>query len=81
MDEAVCKMIEGHWEDKEMLLRVMGSDVLLEQYHHTLGQWIRNNFGLWNGNAALLESCGREHPDDASYVILGALRERVKGQQ
>lgn len=38
-----------------------------------LGMWIRNNLGLWQGNAALLEATGETHADDASAVIIRAL--------
>lgn len=41
--------------------------------HFTLGMWIRNNYGLWQGNKALLESCRAFDPDGASMVIIRAL--------
>jgi len=41
--------------------------------HRQLGQWIRNNMGLWKGNPTLLEDTGKTHADDASGVILRAL--------
>ena len=37
-----------------------------------LGMWTRNNLGLWNGNAALLDATGEAHADDASGVIIRA---------
>ena len=37
-----------------------------------LGQWIRNNLGLWGANPDLLADAGQEHPDDASEVIVRA---------
>lgn len=56
-------------------------------YHHTLGQNIRNEFRMWGGNDALLESCSEyadklniertpghpKHPDDMSFVIIKML--------
>jgi len=56
--------------------------------HFGLALWIRNNFGLWQGNEALLESCAdfvhedrtwylSIHPDTASGVIVEALYERL----
>jgi hypothetical protein len=45
----------------------------------TLGNYIRNAFGLWSGNANLLWSCSKEagrkvvHEDDASAIILARL--------
>lgn len=38
-----------------------------------LGMWIRNNLGLWQGNAALLEATNETHADDATGVIIRAL--------
>jgi hypothetical protein len=42
-------------------------------YHHTLGRWIRNNWGLWSGESKLAEwfkSLGIEHADDMSGIVL-----------
>jgi len=44
----------------------------LIRLHRGLGQWIRNNMGLWQGNARLLAATGERHPDDASGVIIQA---------
>jgi hypothetical protein len=56
--------------------------------HHSLGMYIRNQFGLWRGNEPLLADCasclghgidGRYiHPDRASGVILAALWRRLR---
>jgi hypothetical protein len=52
--------------------------------HFGLGMGIRNDFGLWTGNEALIESCrikaGKDdlHIDDTSSVIIKALWERLK---
>lgn len=45
--------------------------------HFGLGTSIRNDFGLWSGNAALLESTGNSHPDDAAITIIEALWRRL----
>jgi len=42
-------------------------------HHFGLGMWIRNNLGLWRGNAPLMEAIGACHPDDASEPIIRAL--------
>jgi hypothetical protein len=31
---------------------------------------IRNEFGMWRGNSALIESCGASDPDSASMAIV-----------
>lgn len=42
--------------------------------HHTLGRWIRNNWGLWqeehNALKTLFTNIGIEHPDDMSNEII-----------
>lgn len=47
--------------------------------HHTVGRWVRNNFGLWrqeeNDNIPIVkyfESLNIQHPDDMSSIILAA---------
>ena len=45
--------------------------------HFSLGNYIRNEFGLWGSNKELLEDClpqsSNPHPDDASSVIIESL--------
>ena len=51
-------------------------DYLLENgaisMHHSLGRWIRNEWGLWTGSELKneLEKKGFEHPDDMSNYII-----------
>jgi len=47
-------------------------------FHYGLGRWIRNEMGLWADNKELLEDCGMEHPDDASYVIMEAFWKHLR---
>ena len=50
--------------------------------HFGLGQWVRNNLGLWDANSALMEAIQVHnpgtHPDDASTVIIEALWHRLQ---
>jgi hypothetical protein len=46
--------------------------------HFGLGVRIREDFGLWRGNRALLLSCGSLDPDDASMAIIRALWARLR---
>jgi len=41
--------------------------------HFGLGQWVRNYFGLWEGNPDLINATGAEDADGASGVIIRAL--------
>jgi hypothetical protein len=69
--------------NEEFMLAYM-DEVDLTDLHLSLGHDIRDEFGLWTGNEALMESCrviaGDEnlHVDDASMVIVRALWEKVK---
>lgn len=49
--------------------------------HHTLGRWIRNNWGLWIGSPLkdYFISLGLSHPDDMSGVILTSFYRHLKG--
>ena len=80
VNEAVDQLFNRMGADvKEKVGRIENSEDMI-CYHHTLGQWIRNNFGLWKGNEILSISCCEEHPDDASFVILKALWGRCRNE-
>lgn len=57
--------------DLEKITRSAESE--LESEHYALGQWIRNNLGLWAGNTALMNATCTQNADDASGVIMRAL--------
>ena len=42
------------------------------QYHFSLGMWMRNNWGLWQGSklSKWFNERGIFHPDDMSAIIL-----------
>jgi hypothetical protein len=58
----------------------------LIEYHLGLDMWIRNQFGLWRGNTALIQSVadaqgqphGFVHPDSVSSIIIQALQMRLR---
>jgi hypothetical protein len=64
-------MAELKPQDKEHIRKMKKNDLI--DLHFGLGQYIRNAFGLWQGNRALLESCGTDIEDDASCVIIEPL--------
>ncbi len=49
----------------------------LSSLHFSLGNYIRNEFGLWGSDEELLKACcpdsSLQNPDDASMVIIKAL--------
>jgi hypothetical protein len=49
----------------------------LTNLHFSIGMWIRNQFGLWSANEALLKDTGAFDPDSASSVIIDALNEKL----
>ena len=60
--------------EKENLAAMKRSDLIL--LHHGFGTGIRNEFGLWGGNLALIQSCSGKrnaHPDDVSMIIIERL--------
>jgi hypothetical protein len=73
-DEVICRLSEP---DKQALAGTKKEDLIV--YHMRLGMAIRNEFGLWDGNPALMESaCNAPcQPDDASMVIIERTWERL----
>jgi len=83
VEDAVDRLIsEMKLKDKTTIAN-MGMDelVTLEEY---LGTWIKRVFGLWSGNAELIESCRSisetpvNNEDDASVIIIGALHKELR---
>jgi hypothetical protein len=83
VEEAVDRLHANISLNDEILLASTNEENLMD-LHFGLGHHIRNEFGLWSGNDALLESCRiltgdrNLHVDDASMVIIRALWEKVK---
>ena len=70
LEEAANKVLEILDEDcsRHTFSKMTKGGLIM--LHPTLGRYIRNEFGLWLNNEELLKSCGKEHPDDASHVII-----------
>lgn len=66
-------------EQRELLRETKCADLI--QFHHNLGLWIRNQFGLWRGNQELMEACGLPHPDDCSMVIIEACWQCLRSER
>lgn len=51
-------------------------------YHHGLGRWLRNNWGLWKGSrlSKWFNDKGIQHPDDMSGIILDSFWRHLNGQ-
>lgn len=82
VDEAVNRLMEGLDARSKAQLRTMKEEEL-GQISPMFGMGIRNGFGMWRGNTALLESCGDGraiHPDNCSSVIIHRLWQRLRAQ-
>jgi len=77
VDEAVTRILSTMPEKDRKTVRETSKDDLI-QFHHGWGTGIRNGFGLWRGNRALMDDCKAKHPDDASMVIIEAVWARLQ---
>ena len=83
VEEAVDKL-RAYISLNEEVLLASATEEDLAGFHFSIGHYIRDAFGLWSGNEALLESCRiitdtqYLHVDDASMVILKVLWQRIK---
>jgi len=60
-------------EDRETLLTAQDPEEVAFAWHHSIGQQMRNRWGLWTGwplAEHMKERFGLEHPDDMSHKIL-----------
>ena len=83
VDEAVDRLISGlPLKDKNQIAKMGKYD--LSALPYTIGNYIREQFGLGRGNDALMDSCrslsGEDglHDETASAIIIEALWERLK---
>ena len=81
LDEAVG-VILATLEDKDLSEIAQMPFTELFSLHFGLGQWIRNNLGLWKANSPLMKAIQEHtpgiHADDASMVIIEALWHRLQ---
>jgi len=76
IEQAVGVLLEQLSAGEKHQIAAMSQDDLI-YLHFGLGTQVRNDFGLWSGNTALLESTSNTHPDDAAMVIIEALWRRL----
>jgi hypothetical protein len=67
---------------KELEKFILCSEDELWKYHHGLGQWLRNNWGLWQGSdlKSSFEEMGLWHADDMSGVIIDSFHRHLKDE-
>lgn len=82
VDEAITRLKQELSKEDIEYIRSMKEEGEVISLHMTLGNYIRNAFGLWGGNFSLRNSCiellenphgGNIEPDDCSHEILKAL--------
>lgn len=80
LDEAVNAILQNiNEEQKETILNTSEKDIHL--LHFTLGTFIRANFGLWEGNWDLMESCHEKDPYTTADVIVKTVWAKLKEQK
>lgn len=81
LDEAVG-VILAMLDDKDLNEITQMPFTDLFNLHFGLGQWIRNNLGLWQSDSPLMKAIQTHtpgiHPDDASTVVIEALWHRLQ---
>lgn len=86
LEEAIDYLMGMLCDDDKKAIASCETDMeMIGLTHHGLGTWIRNNFGLWEGNDELVDGL-KKHAgvnafyvkgDDASAVILDELWKRL----
>ena len=74
----VCFLLEEAFSELDRMLQQDDKDYIVENgsiaVHHSLGRWIRNNWGLWDDEAndlkRIFTKIGISHPDDMSDHII-----------
>jgi len=79
--EEAFAMLEAKLSKPDLDRMRAGTEEEMVRYHHGLGTWMRNTWGLWGGSpfAKRLRSMGLRHPDDMSGAILDAFWSHLKG--
>jgi hypothetical protein len=72
MDEAlnIC-LLTLTTKEKELISYTPEDKLIWFQFDWAVN--MRNEFGMWEGNTALIESCGASDPDGASMAIVEAV--------
>jgi hypothetical protein len=83
VDQAVERLISDlSFKDKTTIANM--AEVELSVLHSTIGEYIRNEFGLWSGNKDLMTSCcffakrDKVSEDEASSIIIRELWKRLR---
>lgn len=78
--DAAVRLLQGLVPEEEQTRISFMPEAELQTLDFGLGQWIRNNLGLWGANPDLLAATGELHADDASAAILRAFWIALKSE-
>ena len=79
VDTVVKEIIDGMPDKVKNTIRFTKEADLI-QYLHNWGRQIRNKYKLWQ-DPALVAETGKDHPDDASMVIIKKVWQSLKQTQ
>ena len=71
-------------ENDQEWVKTSNEEDFMADTHHSLGQWIRNEWGLWSKNTALymlLNEMGLWHADDMSSIILTSYHRKKNNKE
>ncbi len=78
--DAAVRTLRGLVASDELAKITLLAEDDLVTLHFGLGQWVRNYFGLWEGNPELIIATGAEDADGASEVIVRELWLELRGE-
>jgi hypothetical protein len=79
IEECIEQMLK--WGAIDQFKAMSESDAIAST-HHSVGQYIRNQWGLWTGSPLkdYFTNKGLRHPDDMSGVIIMAFHRHLNGK-
>lgn len=81
LDQAVRWLKENMPESQQKV--ISNGNLEIAAFHHSLGRWMRNNWGLWTKDSKLytyFERMGIRHADDMSGIILEAFQSGLRNE-
>jgi len=79
VEECIQQMVK--WGGEIDQFKKKNEDDAVASTHHSVGKWIRNEWGLWTGSQLkdYFVNKGLNHPDDMSGVIIRAFHRYLNG--
>ena len=76
--ESAVRLLVGMVPESEQAKIATLPETGLAELHFDLGQWLRNNLGLWEVDSVLLKATGQSNADDACGVIIHAFWQKLQ---